>query len=122
MQQVFLWLLFFHFLFDYPLQGDFLSKAKNRSNPIPGIPWWQALGAHSFMHAMGVFIVTGYWFLFVVEFVVHYITDDLKCTNKLTFNQDQFIHVLCKVIYAFIVIYLMGPSLPIGNPADVWLV
>lgn len=25
-----------HALADYPLQGDFLAKAKNRANPIPG--------------------------------------------------------------------------------------
>jgi hypothetical protein len=33
-----------HALADYPLQGDFLSRAKNRSAPIPGFPWWQAHG------------------------------------------------------------------------------
>lgn len=36
-----------HMLADYPLQGDFLAKAKNRRVPVPGVPWWQALGAHS---------------------------------------------------------------------------
>ncbi|MFM1977463.1 MAG: hypothetical protein RL145_2309, partial [Pseudomonadota bacterium] len=32
-----------HFICDYPLQGDFLSKAKNLTAPIPGVPWWQAM-------------------------------------------------------------------------------
>lgn len=40
-----------HFLCDYPLQGDFLSKAKNRVNPIPGVPWYQASGG---IHSAGV--------------------------------------------------------------------
>lgn len=43
-----------HALADYPLQGDFLSKAKNRTAPIPGVPWQQALGAHVVIH--GAFV------------------------------------------------------------------
>jgi hypothetical protein len=43
-----------HALADYPLQGDFLSKAKNRAAPIPGVPYWQALGAHVAIH--GAFV------------------------------------------------------------------
>lgn len=30
-----------HALADYPLQGDFLARAKNRTAPIAGFPWWQ---------------------------------------------------------------------------------
>ena len=33
------WLMVGHALADYPLQGDFLAKAKNRTAPIPGVPW-----------------------------------------------------------------------------------
>lgn len=29
-----------HALADYPLQGDFLARAKNRAAPIPGVPWF----------------------------------------------------------------------------------
>lgn len=52
-------LVFGHMLGDYPLQGDFLSKAKNRYAPIAGVPWYQALGAHSAIHAGFVGIITG---------------------------------------------------------------
>jgi hypothetical protein len=52
-------LLTAHALADYPLQGDFLSKAKNRMAPIPGVPWRQALGAHAFIHAGAVALITG---------------------------------------------------------------
>ena len=31
--------------------GDFLARAKNRTAPIPGFPWWQALTAHAAMHS-----------------------------------------------------------------------
>lgn len=92
-------LIFFHALADYPLQGDFLAKAKNRVSPIPGIPWWQALGAHSSIHSGFVLLATGSVLLAAVEFVVHFLTDDAKCRGKLTFNQDQGIHLLCKLFY-----------------------
>lgn len=35
-------LIFAHAVADYPLQGEFLAKAKNRMMPIPGFPFWQA--------------------------------------------------------------------------------
>lgn len=91
-----------HALCDYPLQGDFLSKAKNRAAPIPGVPWWQALGAHSFIHGAMVAIVTGLWWLALPEIIIHWLTDDAKCRGKLTFNQDQSIHIACKMAWLLI--------------------
>ncbi len=95
-------LLVGHALADYPLQGDFLSKAKNRTAPIPGVPWWQALGAHAVIHGGIVACITKRPLLGVAEALVHAITDDLKCRGKLTFNEDQAIHVGCKVLWALI--------------------
>lgn len=101
---LFLILVFFHFLFDYPLQGDFLSKAKNMVAPIPGVPWYQAMGAHCFMHAFAVWFMSGMIALFVLEFVTHWITDCLKCKGIIDFNVDQAIHIIMKAIYAFILV------------------
>lgn len=88
-----------HALCDYPLQGDFLTKAKNRAAPIPGVPWWQALGAHASIHGGAVGLITGVWWLGLLEFVAHFIVDDLKCRGNLTFNQDQALHILCKALW-----------------------
>jgi len=85
-----------HALADYPLQGDFLSTAKNRTTPIPGVPWWQALGAHVAIHGAFVAFITGIWWLFFAEAAIHWFTDDAKCRGKITFNQDQAIHLACK--------------------------
>ena len=93
-------LVFAHALADYPLQGDFLSRAKNRAAPIPGVPWYQAMGAHVVMHGALVWLITGIWWLGVAELVIHFATDDAKCRGKLTFNQDQAIHLVCKVSWA----------------------
>lgn len=99
-------LLFWHCLADYPLQGDFLSKAKNHTNPIPGVPFYQALGAHSLIQGAGVAVLTGNLWLGCAEAVTHAIIDYLKCDGKLTYNQDQFIHVGCKVIWVMLAIAL----------------
>ncbi|WP_312052289.1 hypothetical protein [Brevundimonas diminuta] len=52
--ELFAALIVAHVVCDYPLQGDFLAKAKSRFAPIPGVPWQQALGAHAIMHGGAV--------------------------------------------------------------------
>jgi hypothetical protein len=93
-----------HALCDYPLQGDFLSKAKNRHAPIPGVPFWQALGAHAAIHGAMVALITGIWWLAPAEAAIHWLTDDAKCCGKITFNQDQAIHLICKAAWLAIVV------------------
>jgi hypothetical protein len=98
-----------HALADYPLQGDFLSKAKNRSAPIPGVPWWQAMSAHAAIHGGAVGLITGYWWLGVAEAAVHFWIDDLKCRGKLSFNQDQFFHIAFKALWLFVALNWGAP-------------
>ena len=88
-----------HALADYPPQGDFLSKAKNHMQPIVGAPWYQALLAHSAIHGGMVGLITGSIWLGLAEFVVHNLIDYAKCDGKLTFNQDQILHVVCKLVW-----------------------
>lgn len=92
-------LLFFHFLADYPLQGDFLAKAKNHVTPIPNVDWRQALFAHSFIHAGFVFLATGQILFFFGELIAHAYIDYKKNAGDLTFNQDQFLHIGLKVLW-----------------------
>jgi len=93
-----------HALADYSLQGDFLARAKNRTLPIPGFPWWQALTAHAVIHAGTVGIITGNIALGLAELVAHWVTDDLKCRGKIGLNTDQAIHIICKIVWATIVV------------------
>lgn len=95
-----------HFLADYPLQGDFLSKAKNRIAPIPGVSWWQALGAHAAIHGAIVALLTGIWWLFIAEATIHWLTDDAKCRGRISFNTDQAIHLVCKGLWLAIAVVL----------------
>lgn len=100
--ELFALLLVAHALADYPLQGDFLAKAKNRTAPIPGVPWWQALSAHALIHAGFVGVLTGHLWLGVAEFIAHWLADDAKCRGRIGFNTDQAIHVACKALWALI--------------------
>jgi hypothetical protein len=94
---IFLWLIIGHFVCDYPLQGDFLSRAKNRYNPIPGVPAWQALLAHASIHAGSVLLITHSPLLALCEAVAHMLIDDTKCAGKISYNVDQAFHFACKI-------------------------
>ena len=99
-------LVFFHFLADYPLQGDFLSKAKNHITPIPHVPWKHALFAHAFIHAGMVYLATGYVYLFFAELIAHSIIDYRKNAGEITFAGDQYAHFICKAVWALVVVII----------------
>ena len=100
-------LVFAHYLADFPLQGDFLSRAKNCTAPIPGVPWQWAMSAHVTIHAGFVFLITNRPDIAMAEALVHGIIDDQKCKGRITFSQDQALHILFKVIWAALVVW--GP-------------
>lgn len=101
---LFLILMGFHFIADYPLQGDFLSKAKNPWNRIPGIPWHHAMMAHCGIHALFVGLITGSLLLAVLELILHFIIDTVKCASKISFTTDQNFHTFCKLFWAYIAV------------------
>ena len=85
-----------HCFFDYAGQGDFMSNAKNSAKPIPGVPWRTVLASHAAIHGAAVALITGIWWLFFAEAVIHFVTDRAKCEGKMSFNQDQAVHLGCK--------------------------
>lgn len=105
--QVMLILFGLHFLADYPWQGDFLSVQKNRWLPPEKkfAPWYQALTAHAYIQAWFVGIATGSIFVGTLEFICHWIIDYAKCKGIYTYNQDQNIHLLCKICWALLVVF-----------------
>lgn len=97
---LFIWLLVGHALGDYVLQNDFIAKAKNHTTTIGQELYLAVLPAHAMIHAGFVLLFTGSAVLSLVEFIVHGLTDWLKCDDRLSFYQDQAIHVITKVIIA----------------------
>lgn len=106
-----------HMLADYPLQGKFLSMAKNRhadvsclfggETPPRGI-WIHALTAHSLIHSGMVWLLTGSLALGLVELVLHWVIDFGKCEKWMNFTVDQLLHVACKAGYAVCIAYNMA--------------
>ena len=108
---VFLALAIGHAVTDFPLQGPFLSDAKNRHADIsayfnketpPGV-WLHALTAHSLIHSGAVWLITGSAVLAVVELVLHWLIDYAKCEGWTGFNTDQLLHYVCKLAYAMLI-------------------
>jgi hypothetical protein len=96
------WMLVGHAIADYPLQGDWLSKAKNHTlELVPGEAIWPlALSCHTLIHAGAVILATGSYIVGAIELFLHWQIDYAKCSGRLTYNQDQLLHVLCKCVYA----------------------
>lgn len=93
-------LLIAHALCDYPLQGDFLARAKDPCAGIRGVPWIWPMAAHCGIHAGAVWAITGSGWCAILEFGLHLVFDAAKCCGELSFSGDQVAHVLCKVCYA----------------------
>jgi hypothetical protein len=101
-----------HAIADFPLQGEFLARGKNRHLDPPilasgdGSPkriWIYCLTAHALIHAGVVWIVTGSIVFGLIELVVHWIIDALKAEGKFGFEVDQWIHVGTKVVYVVLI-------------------
>lgn len=95
-----------HLLLDYAGQGDFMAKAKNPHFGAPDIPWRLILWSHAAIHGAAVALITGVWWLFVLETVAHAWLDRAKCDGRITFTQDQAGHLGCKVVWWSVVIWL----------------
>ncbi|MDG1356958.1 MAG: DUF3307 domain-containing protein [Akkermansiaceae bacterium] len=110
---LFLALAIGHVVADFPLQGIFLSQAKNRNQKLsqqlnsksPRCVWLHAMSAHSLIHCGAVWLITGSVILGLAEFVLHWFIDFTKCENWTGFNTDQFLHYLCKIIYVALIYY-----------------
>ena len=119
---IFLWMIFFHIVDDYYLQG-WLASAKQKSywqNNAPDKLYkhdyiW-ALTMHSFSWAFMImlpiayinqFNVGGEFFtLFVLNVIIHGITDNAKANWKLiNLWQDQLIHMV-QICFTAMLLYI----------------
>lgn len=96
-----------HALADYPLQGDWLSKAKNPTlSLVPGERIWvEALACHGLIHAGAVWLVTGSLILGAFEFFSHCLIDYAKCRKVINYTTDQWLHIWCKGLWVSLLFY-----------------
>lgn len=87
-----------HFVADYPLQGDFLARAK-ADGPLRV---WHLFG-HSAIHGGAVLLVTGSLLLALIETAAHMAIDEAKVRGWTTFAQDQALHMACKVAWVALI-------------------
>ena len=97
---LFLWLVLGHFVADYSLQSDFIAKYKARSQSLPAVPWFYVMAGHCATHASAVALLTGSPVLALLEFCCHFVIDYAKCEGQTTIHTDQFLHVVCKLMWA----------------------
>jgi hypothetical protein len=105
------WLMVGHSLADYPLQGDFLAKAKDPDGPFASdyhIPAWASL-SHAAIHAGFVTFITGSLLLGALELVAHWGIDMAKCMKLISFNTDQWLHTACKLFY--VSLFIIYPAM-----------
>jgi|APMed6443717190_1056831.scaffolds.fasta_scaffold29553_1 Protein of unknown function (DUF3307) len=100
-----------HAFADFPLQGDFLSRGKNRNAPPPPLAdgkvcptnlWVYLMSAHCLIHAGFVWVIGGYAILAVAEFILHWMIDAAKCEGHTSFATDQWLHIITKAAYVAI--------------------
>lgn len=98
------WMLVGHAVADYPLQGDWLSNAKNPTKILVAgeTIWPLALASHAIIHAAAVMLATGSPWLAGAEFFAHFAIDLGKCRGWLSYNADQMLHIACKVVWSVI--------------------
>lgn len=88
-----------HFVADYPLQGDFLARAK-AEGPLR----IYHLIAHCGIHAGTVALITGSVWLAIGEFIAHAAIDETKTRGGISFAADQALHIGCKALWLGIII------------------
>lgn len=92
-------LLAAHALCDFPLQGEYLAKGKDGTNPANAEVWPLCMSAHALIHAGAVQLVTGRIELAMAELVMHWTIDCVKCEKRIGFVTDQVLHIACKLAY-----------------------
>ena len=96
-----------HLISDYVLQTDSIATGKNKHiDPAKfGVDWRYWMGSHVATHGMAVYLITGNVWLGVFEAATHWIIDCAKCDGQITLNQDQCLHVVCKLMICLIAFY-----------------
>lgn len=106
-----LYMLALHALCDFPWQGEFLSKGKNRrTNPYATwVPWYHLMASHAVIHAGAVLWITNSLTCALAEAVIHFATDTLKGEGKISNRTDQLSHIVCKVAWAALAVTVALP-------------
>ncbi len=113
-------LLFLHALADFVFQTEIMAKLKNRdtdikrkqkwlenpkSIPIPEgqeymLTWYYWLTAHALIQGGLIGFMFGNWYIAIIEFIMHWVIDFMKCKSWTHIHHDQGMHLGLRIIYA----------------------
>lgn len=100
---------FAHALGDFAFQSDSMAKGKNRHNfDITKVPkgqkpincWFFWMSAHALVNGALFYFFTGCLFIGILESLLHFFIDVIKCENKTNPIQDQLLHCGCIIFYS----------------------
>lgn len=95
-----------HVLADFPLQGEYLARQKNRALADSTESWIVALSAHSIIHAGAVWLISGSLVFAGIELLLHATIDTAKCQNRIGYATDQLLHLACKALYVTALLWI----------------
>ena len=62
--------------------------------------WFYWMSAHALIHGGVIALVfPEFWYLGLIEVIIHFIIDFMKCQNKLNPHQDQLLHFVFRIMY-----------------------
>jgi hypothetical protein len=108
--ELFFQFLVMHAVLDFMLQPDVMASAKSRCSRFhqtadSSFPhWYYWLGAHALGHGGAVYLVSGNLWLGLIETFLHGLIDFSKCEQKTSLAQDQFLHLVCKLVYCYVLV------------------
>lgn len=101
-----------HAVADFVMQNGPMGAGKNRHNNLREQhgknfpPWYYWMTAHALIHGGAVYIITQNIYLGLLETALHWMIDFSKCEGWINIHVDQGLHVLCKIIYTVLIVYV----------------
>ncbi len=91
-----------HFVADFAIQTDTvaLNKCPKNKSSISWV-WWMT--GHVSIHGLIVYFLTGSSLIALLEALLHFYIDYLKCIGKFNLLVDQFLHIFCKLLWVFLI-------------------
>lgn len=107
MVEILILLIAAHFICDFLFQTNDIAIGKDptRDRYHLNIPWGYWMTTHALTHGVAVFLITQNIHLLILETVVHGYIDYFKCKKIYYIHTDQLLHIACKVLWVFLLIW-----------------
>lgn len=110
-------LLFFFELLPWLILGHIVADVIFSGNPVkrsrPSPNWSIHLTYHALVNGAAVAVITQSYLLGYAEAILHWVIDyvggdALNDDKTKWYRHDQFLHIICKVIWAVVAVWVLG--------------